>query len=178
MRIVQRAANGMLILMCLAAIPALAADTAPAKAPPLASPDLISLADATVMAQAALKACADGGLPTTVVIADANGFQRVALSDDNAKLIGVLHTRLKAAVVVDFKASSTELAQRLQSDAAFAEQYGKDSRYLFQPGGLPIYRDGKFVAVISVGGSGNINEECAYAGARAVSWARTEAAAE
>ena len=159
---------------CLAAIPSIAAETSTARPPSVASPDLISLADASTMAKAALDACAGRGLPTTVVIADSNGFQRVAMSDDNAKLIGVTHTRLKAAVVVDFKASSGVISKRLQDDPQFASQYDKDARYLFQPGGLPIYRDGQFVAVISVGGSGNANEECALAGVKAVTWARTD----
>jgi uncharacterized protein GlcG (DUF336 family) len=144
---------------------------------PLATTDLISLADATRMARAALEECAKRGQPTTALVVDANGFERVALSDDNAKLIGVVHTRRKAATVLQFKVSSQALQTRAASDKAFADQYGKDERYLLQGGGLPIYRDGKLVAVISVGGSGDVNDACAQAGVKAVSWATMEPAA-
>src|SRR5689334_9132602 len=141
----------------------------------LASPELISLSDAMKMAQAAMQECAKRNQPTTVVIEDSNGFQRVALSDDKAKLIGVVHTRRKAATVLQFKESSEVTQKRAETDKAFADQYGKDERYLLQGGGLPIYRDGKLVAVISVGGSGNENDACAQAGVKAVSWASTAA---
>lgn len=144
----------------------------------LASPDMITLADATRMAQATMQECAKRGQPTSVLVMDGNGFQRLLMSDDNAKHIGVVHIGFKAAAVLDFKASTAALRARLTSDKPgdkqFAEQYGKDPRYIFDPGALPIYRDGKLVAVIAVGGSGNFNEDCAQAGVKALSWATTE----
>ena len=154
-----------------------AAPPAPGSPGSLASAELISLADATRMAQAAMADCAKRGQPTTVAVVDATGFQRLALSDDNAKLIGVVHTGRKAAAVLAFKVSSQVLQERAASDKPFADQYGKDERYLLQGGALPIYRGDKLVAVISVGGSGNENDNCAQAGVKAVSWATTAPAA-
>ena len=171
---------GIGVLALAASLASFAADApaaAPAPAPgspgSLASAELISLADAMRMAQAAMADCAKRGQPTTVAVVDATGFQRLALSDDNAKLIGVVHTGRKAAAVLAFKVSSQVLQDRAASDKSFANQYGKDERYLLQGGALPIYRGDKLVAVISVGGSGNENDNCAQAGVKAVSWAST-----
>ncbi len=162
------------LVALLASVAAVSADAPAAPAVgSLATPDLISQADALRMAQAAMADCAKRSQPTTVVIVDANGFQRVALSDDNAKLIGVVHTRLKAAATLAFKESTQVLQTRATTDKQFADQYGKDQRYLLQAGGLPIYRGAKLVAAISVGGSGNVNEDCAQAGVKALSWATT-----
>jgi uncharacterized protein GlcG (DUF336 family) len=168
----------MMKITCLATIALLvslaASGAEPAATPPLASPDLISWADANRMAQAALQDCARRGQPTSVLIVDATGFERVAFSDDNAKPIGVIHTRRKAAAVLAFKVSTQVLEARAKTDKPFADQYGKDERYLLMAGGLPIYKAGKLVAAISVGGSGNVNEDCAAAGVKALSWATTE----
>jgi uncharacterized protein GlcG (DUF336 family) len=166
--------RALLALLVSVAAGAADAPAAPPAAGSLAIPELISQADALRMAQASLADCVKRGQPTTVVIVDANGFQRVALSDDNAKLIGVAHTRLKAAAVLAFKASTQVLQARVTTDKQFADQYGKDERYLLQAGGLPVYRNGKLVAAISVGGSGNVNEDCAQAGVKALSWATIE----
>jgi uncharacterized protein GlcG (DUF336 family) len=142
----------------------------------LAAPERITLMDATRMAQAAIADCAKRGQPTSVIVVDATGFQRIALSDDNAKFIGVAHNLKKVAAALAFKVSTQVLQTRAETDKQFAEQYGKDERYLFQGGGLPIYKDGKLVAAISVGGSGNLNDACAQAGVKALSWATTEPA--
>lgn len=175
MSVPHRRTAHVALLALLASVAAVAADapSGPPAAGSLASPDLITQADAIRMAQAAMADCARRGQPTTVVVVDATGFQRLALSDDNAKFIGVVHTRLKAAAVLAFRESTQVLQTRATTDKPFADQYGKDERYLLQAGGLPVYRGGKLVAAISVGGSGNVNEDCAQAGVKALSWATT-----
>ena len=178
MSVLHSSASRVALLALLASAAASGADApgnAPAPGSPgsLASPDLITQADATRMAQAAMADCARRGQPTTVAVVDATGFQRVVLSDDNAKLIGVVHSGRKAAAVLAFKVSTLELQNRAAADKQFADQYGKDERYLLQAGGLPVYRGARLVAVISVGGSGNVNEDCAQAGVKALSWAST-----
>lgn len=140
------------------------------------SPQWISRADATAVAQAALEACAARGQPASVVVWDADGFQRAAFSDDGAKAIGLSSSAGKAAAVLAFKASTRDLQARVASDKAFADQYGKDERYHFSPGGLPLYRDGKFVAILAVGGARNIDEDCAREGLKRLAWASTTAA--
>ncbi len=141
------------------------------------SPDLISRADATLLAEAALEACAARGMPASVLVTDSAGHVRVALSDDHAKLVGMISGRAKVNAVVDFKTSTRELQARVAADKDFAARYGSDERYRFSPGGLPIYRAGKFVAVIAVGGAHSIDEECALAAIRRLTWASTAAGA-
>jgi uncharacterized protein GlcG (DUF336 family) len=138
------------------------------------SAELISRAEATQIAVAALKECAARGQPASVIVADSAGHMRAAFSDDNAKVIGIGSSATKMNSVVDFKMSTRALQARAESDKEFADKYGKDERYHFSPGGLPIYKDGRFVAVIAVGGARNIDEECALAALKTLSWASTE----
>jgi uncharacterized protein GlcG (DUF336 family) len=142
------------------------------------SAELISRAEATQIAQAALKECAARGQPASVIVTDSAGHMRAAFSDDNAKLIGIGSSNTKVNSVVAFKLSTRALQTRAQSDKAFAEKYGKDERYHFSPGGLPIYKNGKFVAIIAVGGARNVDEECALAALKTLSWASTEPSAQ
>ena len=152
-----------------------AADAIPTQteATATASPGLITRAEATRIAQSALEECARRKQPASVVVVDADGFQRTAFSDDNAKFIGLSTSRQKAASVLAFKVSSRVLQMRVQSDKQFADQFGKDDRYHFSAGGVPIYKDGKLVAVIAVGGARDIDEDCALAGLAALPWATT-----
>jgi len=142
---------------------------------PVISGDLISRTEATRAAEAALESCSTRGQPASVVVMDANGYVRAALSDDGAKPIGLTTSNGKALAVLTFKESTRDLVARLQADRQFADQYGKDSRFHFSPGGLPIYKQGKFVALISVGGARNIDEDCARDGLKTLTWASTTA---
>ena len=170
--------TAIMALPLLAATASSAAEPAAPQAEAIISPDRISRADATRIAQAALAECAKQGMPGSVVVVDAEGFQRVAFSDDNAKFIGLSTSSKKAAAVLAFKVSTRALQERVAADKVFAAQYGKDDRYHFSAGALPIYRNGKFVAVIAVGGARNIDEACASAGLKTLSWATTEPAAK
>ncbi|MDB6009254.1 MAG: hypothetical protein JWL65_1504, partial [Gammaproteobacteria bacterium] len=87
--------------------------------------------------------------------------------------IGLRSASLKTATVLKFKASTRSLQERLKSDAAFAEEYGKDTRYFYHPGGVAIYRDGKFVAVLAVGGGHDKDESCALEALKLLPWAKT-----
>ncbi|MDB6008761.1 MAG: hypothetical protein JWL65_1011, partial [Gammaproteobacteria bacterium] len=59
------------------------------------------------------------------MVSDADGFLRAALSSDESNPIGLRSASLKTATVLKFKASTRSLQERLKSDAAFAEEYGK-----------------------------------------------------
>ena len=133
----------------------------------------ITRAEATHAAETALAACAARGLPASVVVMDADGHVRAAFSDDGAKPIGLSTSNRKAAAVLLFKESTRDLVARLQGDPQFATQYGKDPRFHFSPGALPIYKQGKFVGLIAVGGARDIDEDCAKEGFKTISWAST-----
>ena len=133
----------------------------------------ITRAEATHAAETALAACAARGQPASVVVMDAAGHVRAAFSDDGAKPIGLTTSNGKAAAVLTFKESTRDLVARLQGDPQFAAQYGKDPRFHFSPGGLPIYKQGKFVGLIAVGGGRDIDEDCAKEGFKTITWAST-----
>lgn len=124
---------------------------------------LISLAVATQLVQDSLVACEARGEHASALVMDGDGFTRVLMSDDNGASVGLVSSARKAKTVLDLKMSTHDAMDRLQSDKAFADQYGKDDRYFFHPGALPLYRDGKLVAILSVGGGHQQDEDCAKA---------------
>jgi uncharacterized protein GlcG (DUF336 family) len=112
-------------------------------------------------------------MSVNVDVADADGHLRVALASEDATLAGLTTAPQKLASVLAFHASTRDLKDRLASDAGFAAQYGKDPRYHFSPGGLPLYKDGRFVAVLAVGGGRDIDESCALEALKRLPWAKT-----
>jgi uncharacterized protein GlcG (DUF336 family) len=137
------------------------------------SADLITRADALKIADASIAACERQGEKTAAMVTDADGFLRAALSSDGLNPIGLHTANLKTVTVLKFKVSTRSLAERLKSDAAFAAEYGKDTNYFYHPGGLAIYRDGKFVAVLAVGGGHDKDESCALEALKLLPWAKT-----
>ena len=134
------------------------------------SPELITIADATTLAQAALAACRAIGLPTTARVFDAQGFERLMMSDDKAMSVGLDTSAQKAAAVLDFRASTADLTARLK-DPRFAEQYGKDPRYHISPGAFALYRGDAMVGVLAVGCSRNRDADCANVAIKSLPWA-------
>lgn len=144
-----------------------------AQGTPSIDPNQITQAEALSIAQAAIKACKSQGMSVNVQVADADGHLRVALASENATLAGLNTAPQKLASVLAFHASTRALRDRLASDPAFAAQYGKDPRYHFSPGGVPIYKAGRFVAVIAVGGGRTVDESCAIEAMKLLPWAQT-----
>jgi uncharacterized protein GlcG (DUF336 family) len=144
-----------------------------AQTSPTIDPNQITQAEALSIAQAAIGACKSQGMSVNVEVADADGHLRVALASENATLAGIRTAPEKLASVLAFHASTRDLKDRLEKDPGFAAQYGKDPRYHFSPGGLPIYKAGKFVAVIAVGGGRTVDESCAIEALKLLHWAKT-----
>lgn len=137
------------------------------------SPALITQVDAIELATGAVRACAARNERVSVFVTDAEGNLRAALSSDGALASSLVSATRKNAAVLAFKASTRDLQARAETDPAFAAQHGKDERYRFSPGGVPIYRQGKFVAVVAVGGGHAADEDCALDALRALHWAST-----
>jgi uncharacterized protein GlcG (DUF336 family) len=152
---------------------ALASGQAAAQASAAIDAGQITQGEALAIAQAAIQACKAQGMSVNVQVADADGHLRVALASENATLAGLTTAPQKIASVLAFRASTRDLQARLGSDPGFAAQYGKDTRYHFSPGGLPIYKAGRFVAVIAVGGGRTIDESCAIEALKLLPWAKT-----
>jgi uncharacterized protein GlcG (DUF336 family) len=152
---------------------ALTLGQAHAQAQATIDPNQITQAEALALAQAAIQACKAQGMSVNVQVADADGHLRVALASENATLAGLNTAPQKLAAVLVFRASTRELQARVASDPGFAGQYGKDPRYHFSPGALPIYKAGKFVAVLAVGGGRTVDESCAIEALKLLPWAKT-----
>ena len=168
-------------LLAATAGAAVVAQTTPGSPPPGAPPGgkpisaaLISLEDAQTLARLSLAACAKRGEAASVYVVDADGHIRVAESADNAVPIGLRTASLKSATVLAFHASTRDLQARLKTDQAFADQNGKDARYFWSPGGVPLYRDGQLVAALAVGGAHDIDESCALDAVKALPWVKTQ----
>jgi uncharacterized protein GlcG (DUF336 family) len=136
--------------------------------------NLITQPESLAIAQAAIQSCKAKGMSVNVEVADADGHLRVALASQGATLAGIRTAPQKLASVLDFHVSTRALKARLADDPDFAARFGKDPRYHFSPGGLPIYKSGKFVAVIAVGGGGTIDESCAIEALKLLPWATTD----
>ena len=161
----------ILSLLAVLFVPGLAAEVL-AQGPQI-SADLITRADALKIADASISSCERQGEKVAATVTDADGYLRAALSSDGANPIGLRTASLKTASVLKFKVSTRALQERLKSDAAFAKEHGKDEQYFYHPGGVPIYRGGKFVAVLAVGGGHDKDESCALEALKLLSWAKT-----
>ncbi|MBB3953767.1 heme-binding protein [Novosphingobium sediminicola] len=151
-------------VIALAMVPSAQAQTAPQSAPPPAKPvsaAMITLAQAVRIAQNTLTACAAKQETAAVSITDADGNLRVALSADGLNPVGLRTAPLKSTTVMQFRQSTRVLGERLEKDAAFRDGPGKDPRYFFHPGALPLYRGGQFIGVLAVGGGHDKDEACA-----------------
>ena len=137
------------------------------------SASLITRADAQKLVEAALASCERQGEKIAAFVTDADGHLRAALSSDGAHPIGLRSATLKTATVLQFKSSTGTLAERLKTDSGFAKEYGNDARYMFHPGAMAIYRDGKFVAVLALGGGHDKDESCALEALKLVPWAKS-----
>jgi uncharacterized protein GlcG (DUF336 family) len=143
----------------------------------LISKELITRVEAQHLVEAAIDVCARRGVPASALVLDANGAERAELSDDNTPLIGLITAEKKARTVLAFKTSTKRLMARVKADKAFADRYGRDNRYFLMPGGIPIYKHGKFVAILAVGGTHTHDDACAIEALKTVPWAGAEAPA-
>lgn len=142
----------------------------------LVTAGLMSRSDAMLLVQATLEACDARGEKAAAVISDPDGNMRAALSSEGMVTIGIRSTTRKTASVLKWRLSTHALRDRAAADAAFAAEFGKDERYYFSPGGLPLYRGDQFVGVLAVGGGHQLDEECALDALKSLPWVKTSPA--
>ncbi len=145
----------------------------PRPADPVVSPALISREDATLLVRRSIEACAVRGEKAAAQVTDADGNLRAAMTADGMNTVGIKSIARKTATVLRFKVSTKALRERAAADPAFAAEFGKDERYYFSPGGLPLYRGNALVAVLAVGGGHQLDEECALNALKGLPWAKT-----
>ena len=120
-------------------------------------------------AQAALKACRDGGFQVAVAVVDRSGVAQVMLRDRFAGPHTVEMAVDKAWTAVSFRVSTAELAKATQPGSAQSGIRHRP-RVAAVAGGLVIEGGGALVGGIGVSGApgGDRDETCAAAGIRAI----------
>ncbi len=123
----------------------------------------LSLAQDAVLA--AIAQCRKEGYRVTVTIVDRAGLVKATLRDDGAAPHTLDASRRKAYTALTFRASTTELGQRIANNPAAANL--KDiSDVLVLGGGLLLKAGDEVIGAIGIGGApgGDKDEACARVG--------------
>lgn len=127
----------------------------------------IGLKLAAIAAQVAEQSCARDGYAVTVAVADAAGNLKVALAADGTRDNGIYMAMHKTATVVGFKMSTLELRGKIEKDPSLIARVTPDMSLL--PGGVPIFKEGRFIGAIATSGASAYEEEkCARDGIAAI----------
>jgi uncharacterized protein GlcG (DUF336 family) len=126
-----------------------------------------SVALAVEAAQAAVATCNAQGAHIGVSVVDSAGVLKAMIADDGANKRSVMTSLAKAMAANDFKMPSSELAEKIKTDAALAERVKSNTSYDAGAGALPMMVNGEVIGAIGVGGargSRSQDEDCARAG--------------
>lgn len=138
----------------------------PAKADNLAiNQSVLTLSAAQQVAQAAVDACADMGIPVSATVVDRNGLPQAQLRDTTAPLVSWEISRNKAYTAVQFGAKGSDLEGRADSPLQ-SQSLG----VAFMAGSVLIQAGGKTYGAVGVSGApdGMDDEKCAAAGVDAI----------
>ncbi|GGY71672.1 hypothetical protein GCM10011613_15650 [Cellvibrio zantedeschiae] len=106
---------------------------------------------------------ADGGQKIATSVVDSAGVLKVLLASDGASPRGVASSTNKAVTALNFKASTSQLAEQAKTDKALADKVAADTTINVRPGGILIKVGDEIIGAIGVGG-GRTDEPCALAG--------------
>ena len=120
-------------------------------------------------AQAALKACRDGGYQVAVAVVDRSGLAQVMLRDRFAGAHTPKTAIGKAWTAVSFRSSTTAMAEMTQPGKP-ASGIRQLPKVVMVGGGVLIEGGGSILGGIGVSGApgGDIDEKCANAGIAAI----------
>jgi uncharacterized protein GlcG (DUF336 family) len=135
-------------------------------AAPLPSAPGPALENAIAAGQAALAACRARGFAVSVSVVDTAGVLKALLAADGASARGVQSSTNKAITALIFKASTSDLNARIDTDKELAAAVGANQNFNTHPGGLLIRDASGIVGAIGVGGArpSEIDEACAATG--------------
>lgn len=132
------------------------------KQPPKPAAHGPTLESAIEVATAAVDACADKDQRAGVSIVDAAGVLKVLLAADGTSERGVLSSTAKAITALHFKAPTSELHTKQNTDKALAAQIAANPGFNARPGGVLLKFNNEIIGAIGVGGA-KTDEECALA---------------
>ena len=151
------------------AVPSLATTVA-AMPKNLPRADAPGLDESIAAARAAVRACAAKRAPVSALVTDAVGEPVVLLSGDGAGVRSQLIARTKANIVVRYKTSSQNVADRLTNDPTLVADAAADPAIgMIRGGGLPVMRGGRMIGAVAVSGGSlangdlTLDETCARA---------------
>ncbi|WP_020168517.1 MULTISPECIES: heme-binding protein [Methylotenera] len=133
----------------------------PARVPAAKGPSLELAVEA---AKVAIETCAaEGGQKIGASVVDSAGVLKVLLAADGTSPRGVSSSNNKAVTALQFKKSTSALAEQIKTDKVLADTIAATSTYNARPGGILIQVGNEVIGAIGVGG-GKTDEPCALAG--------------
>jgi uncharacterized protein GlcG (DUF336 family) len=140
---------------------------AQARVPPARGPEAALALEA---AQAALATCTTNGYQTAASVVDSAGVLKVLLAVDGARRVAVESSTKKAVTANALRATTSEIIEKMKTDAALAAKVNADSTLFVRAGGIPLLVGGEAIGAIGVGGApgGDKDEACAKAGVEKV----------
>ncbi|HXC58055.1 MAG TPA: heme-binding protein [Steroidobacteraceae bacterium] len=129
-----------------------------------------SLELALEAAQAALAECGTREQKIGVSVVDSAGVLKVLLASDGASSRGVQSGNNKAVTALTFKQPSSQVGEKIKTDADLAAKVAANPNFNARPGGVLLQVNGEIVGAIGVGGArGSENDEaCALTGAKKI----------
>ena len=119
--------------------------------------------NAIAIAQAAEKACRADGYVVAVAVTDSKGNLKAAIAPDGTRSNGVYMAMHKAVTVVGFRMSTLALRYAIEKDSSLRLRVTPNMSLL--PGGMPIFKAGRFIGAVAVSGAAAHEEEhCAQVG--------------
>jgi len=129
-----------------------------------------SLELALEAAQAALAECKTREQKIGVSVVDSAGVLKVLLASDGASSRGVQSGNNKAVTALTFKLPSSQLGEKIKTDADLAAKVAANPSLNARAGGVLLQVKDEVIGAIGVGGArGSDNDEaCALAGVRKI----------
>lgn len=158
------AACVLMPIVSFAQTPAPAGAVAAASQPPAARGPSLKLA--LEAAQKALDTCKGLDQKIGVTVVDSAGVLKVVLATDGASTRGVASSTNKALTALAFTTATSELGEKIKTDAALAEKVAANANYNSRAGGVLLKVGDDVIGAIGVGGAkgSEKDEACAVAG--------------
>jgi uncharacterized protein GlcG (DUF336 family) len=160
----------MLVALTLASTATIAlAQQGGGQPPPAKGPEMALSVEA---AQAAIASCFTDNVKGVASVVDSGGVLRVMLAADGAASNSVEISQKKAFTANALKEATSEVAARMEKDAAYKAKMEADKTLFPRPGGLPLMVGNDVIGAIGFSGASGLNgvpggirdEKCAKAG--------------
>ncbi|WP_406420938.1 heme-binding protein [Streptomyces sp. NBC_00873] len=113
----------------------------------------LTIQDAELLVAAAHTAAEAAGVTAAVTVLDAGGHLLAFRRDDRAVLIAGETSTRKAYTALQLGAPTTDLVDAVQPGGLFHTlPTALDRPLLFIAGGVPVFRDGRLIGAVGVGG--------------------------